>query len=74
MKPPTPELVARRVELGSRIRERRALQRLSQEDLAHKARLDRSYVGAVERGERNLGIDNLHRIADALDCQARELL
>jgi transcriptional regulator with XRE-family HTH domain len=41
-------------------------QGVSQEELANLADLDRSYVGAVERGERNLGIDNLNRLADAL--------
>ncbi|WP_344200168.1 helix-turn-helix transcriptional regulator [Aeromicrobium alkaliterrae] len=60
--------------MGERIRARRKQQGVSQEDLAHAAGLDRSYVGAVERGERNLGIDNLHRLAEALRCEARELL
>jgi transcriptional regulator with XRE-family HTH domain len=51
----------------------RKVRGLSQEELAHLAGLDRSYVGAVERGERNLGLDNLHRLADALGCPVREL-
>lgn len=74
MKPPTPDLIARRKAVGSRIREQRKALGFSQEEFAHIAGLDRSYMGAVERGERNLGIDNLHRIADALKCKASELL
>ena len=37
-----------------------------QEQLAHEAGLDRSYVGQVERGERNITLDNIHRLAEAL--------
>ena len=40
--------------LGNRIREHRKQLGLTQEDLAHKAEIDRSYIGGVERGERNL--------------------
>lgn len=71
---PTPDLLARRVKVGESIRSRRKKKGVSQEELAHRAGLDRSYVGAVERGERNLGIDNLHRLADALGCNARDLV
>ena len=39
---------------------------MSQEGLAHDAGLDRSYVGQVERGERNITLDNIHRLASAL--------
>lgn len=46
---------------------------LSQEGLAHLADLHRTYVGSVERGERNIGIDNLYALADALGVSAREL-
>lgn len=71
---PTPELLARRTALGKEIRARRTTLGVSQEELAHRSGLDRSYVGHIERGERNLGIDNLYRLAAALDCEARDLL
>lgn len=72
MKQPTPDLLRRRRALGRRIREIRKARALSQEELANLSGLDRSYAGAVERGERNLGIDNLNRIADALEVSPRE--
>jgi transcriptional regulator with XRE-family HTH domain len=46
---------------------------LSQESLAHAAGLDRTYVGGVERGERNLAHDNIWKIADALHVTAADL-
>lgn len=62
------------VALGSAIRETRSEQAISQEDLAHRSGLDRSYMGGVERGERNLGFLNLLQIADALQVRPSELL
>lgn len=47
---------------------------LSQEALADVAGLHRTYIGSVERGERNISIDNIERLAKALDCQINELL
>ena len=47
---------------------------MSQEELAHQADLDRTYVGGVERGERNLGALNLLRFAAALGVSASVLL
>lgn len=60
--------------LGAAIRERRAKLGLSQEDLAFKADLDRSYIGGIERGEHNLSLINLCRIAQSLDLSATKLL
>jgi len=47
---------------------------LSQEKLAELADLHRTYVGSVERGERNISIDNMERLAAALRVELRDLL
>ncbi len=60
--------------LGAAIRERRAQLGISQENLAFKADLDRSYIGGIERGEHNISLINLCRIAQALDMSAGKLL
>ena len=46
---------------------------LSQDELAAKADLHRTYVGAVERGERNICLVNIHKLADALGVKAKDL-
>lgn len=62
------------VDLGAAIRRARKAEGLSQEALAVDAQLDRSYMGGIERGEHNLTIMNLTRIADALRVKPSELL
>jgi len=59
---------------GERVRSSRQALGLSQEALAHTAGLDRSYVGGVERGERNVALLNIHRLATALGITAADLL
>ncbi len=59
---------------GSVVRSRRLAIGLSQEELAHRCGLDRTYVGGVERDERNLSLLNLLAIARALDFTAEELM
>lgn len=54
------------VSLGAAIRAARQAQGLSQEALAELAGIDRSYMGGIERGEHNISIINLLKIADAL--------
>ena len=46
----------------------------SQEDLAEVAGMDRTYVGSVERGERNISLDNIWRLADSLGVDTSALL
>ncbi|HEX8917756.1 MAG TPA: helix-turn-helix transcriptional regulator [Chloroflexota bacterium] len=56
------------------IRERRLALGLSQDQFGHRAGLYRTYVGGVERGERNLTITSLCKIASALQLEAHDLL
>ena len=60
--------------LSARMRELRVARGFSQETLAAAAGLHRTYVGSVERGERNISIDNIERLAVALGCTPTELL
>lgn len=62
------------VELGRVIRRTRKDLGISQEQLAFAADLDRSYVGGVERGEHNLTVMTLVKLADALGVNPRDLL
>ena len=59
---------------GFNLRQRREALRLSQEDLAEKAGLHRTYIGSVERGERNVSIDNMERLASAVGGTISSLL
>lgn len=58
---------------GSRIRQLRKKRGLSQEALADAAGLDRTYVGSVERGERNISLVNITKLAKTLDVSLSEL-
>lgn len=61
------------VGLGAVIRAERQAQGLSQEALADKANIDRSYMGGIERGEHNIAIMNLLKIAEALGTKVSTL-
>ncbi len=58
---------------GKRVRELRMGLGLSQEELAERAGLHRNYIGGVERGERNIGLLNVDRLAAALNSRLSEL-
>ncbi len=58
---------------GKRVRELRMGLGLSQEELAERAGLHRNYVGGVERGERNIGLLNVDRLAAALNSRLSDL-
>lgn len=62
-----------RKQFGERLRYLRGIRELSQEDLANLCNLDRSYIGGVERGQRNVSLLNIKKIADALCVSLREL-
>lgn len=62
------------VELGRRVRALRNAQGMSQEQLAEKARVHRTYVGSLERGERNVALINIVRLANALGVDPSELV
>lgn len=60
--------------LGRAIHDARKAKDISQENLAHAAGIERSHMGKVERGERNISFLNLMKIAEALDCPLSDLL
>lgn len=59
---------------GARVRELREARRRSQEAFAHDCGVHRTYIGAIERGEVNLSLLNVYRLADALGLEAAALL
>lgn len=61
------------VKLGNRIRELRKAKGLSQESFAAEVGLDRTYMGGIERGERNIAALNLIRIAKTLKVEIGDL-
>jgi transcriptional regulator with XRE-family HTH domain len=60
--------------VGRRIKDYRKRTGLSQEKLAFACELDRTYIGSVERGERNISVINLSKIANAFDVPVTDLL
>jgi transcriptional regulator with XRE-family HTH domain len=58
---------------GRAIRELREERGLSQEELAFRSEMDRSYAGGVERGERNVSLSNILKMASALDVSTDSL-
>ena len=60
--------------LGKRIHELRAARKWSQEEFAHLSGFHRTYVGQIERGEKNISFENLSKVAGVLDVTMSELL
>ncbi len=61
-----------RKKFGKRVRSLREEQGLSQEELGFKADLHRTYIGAVERGEQNISLDNIGRLAKVLKVKIND--
>ena len=59
---------------GKTLRERRLANELSQEGLAELANLHFTYVSSVERGERNISLENMAKLAKALKCHIKDLV
>lgn len=62
------------ITFGEKVREIRKEKGLSQEELAHKADLHRTYIGMIERAEKNITLVNIEKIANALNKELKELL
>lgn len=65
-----PEVLSK---FGLRVRNLRKEKRLSQEELAYKANLHRTYIGMIERGEKNITLVNIQKIANALEIRLTDL-
>jgi transcriptional regulator with XRE-family HTH domain len=61
------------IKFGQRVREIRKEKNLSQEDLSFKADLHRTYIGMIERAEKNITLINIEKIAKALNVDIKEL-
>ena len=59
---------------GQAVRSTRLEQGISQEALADLAGLDRSYMGGIERGEHNVALINIHKVAEALNLTIADLM
>lgn len=62
------------IKFGQRVRQLRKEKNLSQEELSFKANLHRTYIGMIERAEKNITLVNIQKIAKALKVDIKELL
>lgn len=62
------------IKFGKRVREERLKLGISQEELAERAGLHRTYIGMIERGEKNITLKNIEKIAKALNIPINSLL
>jgi len=61
------------IKFGQRIREERNKQGLSQEELAARADMHRTYIGMIERAERNITLGNIHKLSQALGIKINDI-
>ncbi len=62
------------IKFGNKVREKRLALGLSQEELATRAKVHRTYIGMIERAEKNITLENIEKIAKALVISVDELL
>ena len=62
------------IKFGHKVRERRTDLGLSQEELAARAGVHRTYIGMIERAEKNITLENIEKIAKALGLKPSELI
>jgi len=62
------------ISFGEKVRELRKASGMSQEDLSFKAHLHRTYIGMIERAEKNITLTNIEKIAKALNVDIKKLL
>lgn len=70
MNSPTPDILVR---FGRAVRTKRLSLDLTQEELAEKAELHRTYIADIERGTRNVSLQNIEKLALALGCNLQAL-
>lgn len=61
------------IKFGNVIRKLRKAKKISQEELAHRASLHRTYIGMIERAEKNITLLNIEKLANALDVKITDL-
>ena len=61
------------IKFGDKVRELRKVRGISQEELSFKADLHRTYIGMIERAEKNITLINIEKIAKALSVDIKEL-
>jgi transcriptional regulator with XRE-family HTH domain len=59
---------------GQNLRKIRVAQKISQEELAFRCGLHRTYVSSVERGERNISLENIQKLAEGLEVSMKDLI
>ena len=62
------------IKFGKKVREKRLQKGISQEKLAEKAGVHRTYIGMIERGEKNITLGNIEKIAKALEIPLDKLM
>lgn len=62
------------IAFGKNVKKHRLEKKLSQEDLAHLCNLHRTYIGMIERAEKNLTLLNIKKISDALEIHINKLM